>query len=123
MGRIYRVLVASCDPGDDGCDRGVTTVAFFAGGNVSPGVKEDRGNRWVLKAFSGIAILLAYLSAYTDRIDFWTIDGDRTRWVGLAAFVAGSILRLLPVFMLKDRFSGLVAIQRGISSRRAACTA
>ncbi len=92
---------------------GIATVAFFAGGNVSPGVKEDRGNRWVLKAFSGIAILLAYLSAYTDRIDFWTIDGDQTRWVGLAAFVAGSILRLLPVFVLKDRFSGLVAIQKG----------
>lgn len=92
---------------------GIATVAFFAGGNVSPGVKEDRGNRWVLKAFSGIAILAAFFSAYTDRIDFWTIDGDRTRWVGLAAFVAGSLLRVLPVFVLQDRFSGLVAIQKG----------
>ena len=26
-------------------------AAFFAGGNVSPGVREDRGNRWVLIAF------------------------------------------------------------------------
>jgi uncharacterized membrane protein HdeD (DUF308 family) len=48
-------------------------VALFSGGNLSPGEREDRGNRWVL-AFGVIGLLLAYLPAYTDRIEFWTID-------------------------------------------------
>jgi hypothetical protein len=54
-------------------------VALFAGGNVSPGVREDRDNRWVLAAFGVLGLLDAYLPAYTDRIDFWTIDGDTMR--------------------------------------------
>ena len=29
----------------------MTGVAFFAGGNLSPGTREDRSNRWVLTAF------------------------------------------------------------------------
>ena len=92
---------------------GIATVAFFAGGNVSPGVKEDRGNRWVLSAFSVIAILMAYFSAYTDRIGFWTIDGDAMRWVGVVVCAAGGLLRIWPVYVLGRRFSGLVAIQPG----------
>src|SRR5579872_7021188 len=51
-------------------------VAYFAGGNLSPGVREDRGNRWVLTVFSVLGVLAAYFPAYTDRKDFWTIDGD-----------------------------------------------
>ena len=35
------------------------------------------------------------------------------RWAGLVAMIAGSILRLVPVFILGRRFSGLVAIQQG----------
>jgi protein-S-isoprenylcysteine O-methyltransferase Ste14 len=88
-------------------------ASFFAGGNLSPGVREDRGNRWVLIAFSLLGLLDAYLPAYTDRKELWTIDGDATRWVGVALFVAGGALRLWPVFVLGDRFSGLVAIQPG----------
>jgi hypothetical protein len=30
----------------------LAVVSYFAGGNVSPGVREDRSNRWVLAAFS-----------------------------------------------------------------------
>src|SRR5262249_18037171 len=41
-------------------------VAFFAGGNLSPGVREDRGNRWVLPVFAIVGLLGAYLPAYTD---------------------------------------------------------
>ena len=74
--------------------------------------REDRGNRWVLGAFSVLAILLAYFSAYTDRHDFWTIDGDAVRWTGFALFTVGGVLRLWPVFVLGRRFSGLVAIQK-----------
>jgi protein-S-isoprenylcysteine O-methyltransferase Ste14 len=88
-------------------------ASFFAGGNLSPGVREDRGNRWVLIAFLLLGLLDAYLPAYTDRKELWTIDGDTTRWLGVVLFVAGGALRLWPVFVLGDRFSGLVAIQPG----------
>jgi protein-S-isoprenylcysteine O-methyltransferase Ste14 len=88
-------------------------VALFSGGNLSPGEREDRGNRWVLAAFGVIGLLLAYLPAYTDRTDVWTLDGDAIRWLGVALFTAGGALRIWPVFVLGRRFSGLVAIQPG----------
>ncbi len=88
-------------------------VGLFAGGNLSPGVREDRSNRWVLPVFTILALAAAYLSAYTDRIGLWTIDGDAIRWLGVVLTAAGGALRLWPVFVLGDRFSGLVAIQPG----------
>jgi protein-S-isoprenylcysteine O-methyltransferase Ste14 len=88
-------------------------VALFSGGNLSPGEREDRGNRWVLVAFALIALLSAYLPAYTDRKDIWTIDGDAVRWLGVGLFTAGGALRIWPIFVLGHRFSGLVAIQPG----------
>lgn len=90
----------------------LVTVAFFAGGNVSPGVREDRSNRWVVVAFSLIGLLLGFVPAYADRLGFWTIDGDTTRWLGIALYLIGGALRLWPVFVLGHRFSGLVAIQQ-----------
>jgi protein-S-isoprenylcysteine O-methyltransferase Ste14 len=57
--------------------------------------------------------VLAWLPAYTDRRAIGTIDGDLVRYIGLALFVIGIILRLAPVFVLGRRFSGLVAIQEG----------
>ena len=96
----------------------VVTVALmiaapFRGGNVSAGEKEDRGNRWVLAAFSLIALVNAYVPAYTDRTGIWTLDGDSIRWLGIFLYAAGGALRLWPVFVLGRRFSGLVAIQTG----------
>ena len=91
----------------------VSGAALFAGGNLSPGEREDRGNRWVLAAFAVLGLLAAYLPAYTDRREFWTIDGDAVRWLGVVLFAAGGALRLWPVVVLGDRFSGLVAIQPG----------
>jgi protein-S-isoprenylcysteine O-methyltransferase Ste14 len=88
-------------------------ASLCAGGNLSAGVREDRGNRWVIAAFALIGLLEAYLPAYTDRQEFWTIDGDAIRWIGVVLFAAGGALRLWPVFVLGDRFSGLVAIQPG----------
>jgi protein-S-isoprenylcysteine O-methyltransferase Ste14 len=88
-------------------------VALFAGGNVSPGVREDRDNRWVLAAFGVLGLLDAYLPAYTDRVEIWTIDGNTIRWLGVVLFAAGGALRLWPVFVLGNRFSGVVAIQPG----------
>src|SRR5215468_5813843 len=91
----------------------LSILSFFAGGNVNAGVREDRGNRWVIAVFVIIGFLNAYLPAYTDRKELWTIDGDTIRWLGVALFAAGGALRIWPVFALGDRFSGLVAIQPG----------
>jgi protein-S-isoprenylcysteine O-methyltransferase Ste14 len=91
----------------------LTGVALFSSGNLSPGEREDRGNRWVLAAFGVIGLLMAYIPAYTDRMEFWTLDGDAVRWIGVALFAAGGALRIWPVFVLGHRFSGLVAIQPG----------
>jgi protein-S-isoprenylcysteine O-methyltransferase Ste14 len=88
-------------------------AALFSGGNLSPGEREDRANRWVIVAFALIGLLSAYLPAYTDRKGFWTLDGDAIRWLGVALFAAGGALRIWPVFVLGHRFSGLVAIQPG----------
>ena len=89
----------------------LSILSFFAGGNLNAGVREDRGNRWVIPLFAVIGFLNAYLPAYTDRKDLWTIDGDVIRWLGVALFAAGGALRIWPVFVLGHRFSGLVAIQ------------
>jgi protein-S-isoprenylcysteine O-methyltransferase Ste14 len=89
----------------------MTVAALFSAGNLSPGEREDRGNRWVIAAFGIIGLLSAWLPAYTDRKDFWTIDGDTVRWIGVALYAVGGVLRLWPVFVLGRRFSGLVAIQ------------
>src|SRR5467141_540975 len=91
----------------------LTGVALFSGGNLSPGEREDRTNRWVIAAFGLIGVLAAYLPAYTDRKGFWVLDGDGVRWLGVVIFAAGGVLRLWPVFVLGHRFSGLVAIQPG----------
>src|SRR5476649_1752780 len=88
-------------------------VSIFSGGNVSAGEREDRSNRWVLAAFGIIGLLEAYLPAYTDRKEFWTLDGDSLRWLGVLLFIVGGVLRIWPVFVLGHRFSGLVAIQPG----------
>jgi hypothetical protein len=68
-------------------------AALFSGGNLSPGEREDRTNRWVLVAFAVIGMLAAYLPAYTERR-----SGRSTviPFAGLASlsFAAGGALRL-----------------------------
>ena len=91
----------------------LTGVAFFTEGNLSSGEREDRSNRWVIAALGILGLLVAYLPARTDRTAFWTLDGDTIRWLGVVLFVAGTLLRLWPVFVLGRRFSGYVAIQPG----------
>jgi protein-S-isoprenylcysteine O-methyltransferase Ste14 len=96
----------------------LAVASLFSGGNLSPGEREDRGNRWVLIAFGAVGLLSAWLPAYTDRHgiwtmgDIWTMGADAVRWIGVILFAAGGVLRLWPVFVLGNRFSGLVAIQK-----------
>jgi protein-S-isoprenylcysteine O-methyltransferase Ste14 len=81
--------------------------------NISSGIKEDRGNRWIFIPIVIISLLDGYLPAYTDRVEFGVLDGDTVRWVGVVLFALGGVLRIWPVFVLGNRFSGLVAIQPG----------
>jgi protein-S-isoprenylcysteine O-methyltransferase Ste14 len=91
----------------------MAVVGLLSAANLSPGEREDRGNRWVLAVFGALGLLAAYLPALTDRLDFWTFDGDAVRWLGVVLFAGGGALRIWPVFVLGRRFSGLVAIQSG----------
>ncbi|MNM80090.1 Isoprenylcysteine carboxyl methyltransferase (ICMT) family protein [compost metagenome] len=88
-------------------------ASLFTEGNLSSGEREDRANRWVIPAFGVIGIVSGFLPAYTDRIDVWTFGGEGVRWLGALLYIIGGALRLWPVFVLGNRFSGLVAIQPG----------
>jgi protein-S-isoprenylcysteine O-methyltransferase Ste14 len=91
----------------------LAAAAVFAGGNLSSGEREDRGNRWIIPVLGLVGLLTGFLPAYTDRRDRWTIDGVAVRWLGVLVFLVGGVLRLWPVHVLGRRFSGLVAIQPG----------
>jgi len=91
----------------------MTGVSLFTRANLSTGEREDRSNRWVLAAFAVLGLLGAYLPALTDRLDVWTLDGDAVRWAGVVLYILGGAVRIWPVFVLGNRFSGLVAIQPG----------
>src|SRR5262245_4084220 len=91
----------------------VSVVAMFSSGNLSSGQREDTKNRWVLLPFLVLGLILGWLPAYTDRREIATIDGDAVRYIGLVLFAGGCVLRIVPVFVLGRRFSGLVAIQEG----------
>ena len=90
----------------------LVVASSFTQGNLSSGQEEDRGNRWVLWLFVVVSVLDGWLPAYCDRTGLLTLDGDVARWLGVAAFASGGVLRIAPVFVLGRRFSGLVAIQR-----------
>jgi len=84
---------------------GLAAQAVSSGGGISTGEKEDRSNGWALAAFGVIALVMAYFSAYTDRVGFWTLDGDAMRWMGVALCAVGGVLRIVPVYVLRNRFS------------------
>jgi protein-S-isoprenylcysteine O-methyltransferase Ste14 len=89
----------------------IAAALFFTRMNLSPGLCEDKGNRWVVAALVAIGLASLYLPAWSDRAGFCTLDGDAVRWTGVALFAIGGVLRVWPIFVLGERFSGLVAIQ------------
>jgi protein-S-isoprenylcysteine O-methyltransferase Ste14 len=88
-------------------------AAFFSEANLSSGEREDRSNRWIFLPLLVIGLLSGFLPAYTERKGWWLLDGEIVRWLGLSLYVSGGALRMVPVFVLGRRFSGLVAIQPG----------
>ncbi|MFZ0592780.1 MAG: hypothetical protein WAM39_20135 [Bryobacteraceae bacterium] len=48
----------------------MSSVALFAGGNLSPGIREDRANRCVIVVFVVIGLLDAYLPALQTARSF-----------------------------------------------------
>ncbi len=91
----------------------LVVAALFTNAHLGSGVQEDRGNRWVIAALGVLGLAAAIASPICDRFDFAVIDGDAMRWTGVALYALGGALRLAPVFILAERFSGLVAIQPG----------
>ncbi len=88
-------------------------VALFSQGHVGSGVREDRSNCWVIAAFGGLGLVEAFVPAYADRHNILTFGGEGVRWIGVVVYALGGALRMIPVFALGRRFSGLVAIQPG----------
>ena len=79
--------------------------------NLSSGEREDRAARWIfLPALLGM-LLYAWVVPWLDDRDLWVVDGDAARYLGLAVFAIGCGLRIWPMYVLGNRFSGLVAIQ------------
>jgi protein-S-isoprenylcysteine O-methyltransferase Ste14 len=80
-------------------------VAFcFSGMNFTSLKWEDRRMRIVITA--GIAIMapLLFLPVYADRRDIMVWGGDAVRYLGLVVYAAGCVLRIGPMFTLKNRF-------------------
>ena len=91
----------------------LTAVGLLSPVNLSSGEREDAANRSIFApAIIGV-LLLAWLGPWLDRRDLWAVDGDGVRYLGLALFALGGVLRIWPMFVLGERFSGLVAIQPG----------
>jgi protein-S-isoprenylcysteine O-methyltransferase Ste14 len=88
-------------------------ASLFSQVNLSAGEREDRANRWVIPAFGALGLALAIAPAYADRIGLLVIGGEGLRWLGVVLYAAGGVLRLVPIFALGERFSGLAAIQPG----------
>ncbi len=80
-------------------------VAFLFSGMDFTSLKwEDRRSRLVLTAATAITVPLLFLPVYADRHDIMVLDGDLVRYLGLAVYSVGCVLRIGPMFTLKNRF-------------------
>jgi protein-S-isoprenylcysteine O-methyltransferase Ste14 len=91
----------------------LTIVAWFSGtSGLSSGKSSSPQSKRIILWFIVLFLAMTIIPPYSDRHDLWTIDGDGMRYLGLALFWIGSVIRLIAVFALGHRFSGLVAIQQ-----------
>jgi protein-S-isoprenylcysteine O-methyltransferase Ste14 len=92
----------------------LSLAACFSGfSGFSRGQRASAGGTWLLVPLAVIGLALAWVPPYGERRGWGTLDGDALRYIGLLAFVVGSLLRLAAVFALGARFSALVALQAG----------
>lgn len=83
----------------------VGSIAFlFSGANLATFKWDDPASRAVLPASIVITMPFAFLPAYADRHDFMVLDGDWARYTGLVLFTLGCLLRIGPMFQLRNRF-------------------
>jgi protein-S-isoprenylcysteine O-methyltransferase Ste14 len=98
---------------------GLLVIAFAAIASLFSGIhlggcaRPDAHGRWRLVPLVVISVALAWLPAYSDSRNLATIDGDATRYLGLALLVIGGVMRVAPMFILGDRFTWPLATQRG----------
>jgi protein-S-isoprenylcysteine O-methyltransferase Ste14 len=90
----------------------VSVVGLFSGIDLGRGMRKDRRYHWTVVPAVPVLLALTWLPAYTDRRDVWTIDGDAVRYLGLALFTVGCVLRVGPMFVLGQRFGWPLASQK-----------
>jgi protein-S-isoprenylcysteine O-methyltransferase Ste14 len=88
-------------------------ACFSESSGFGSGRKELKSNRWVIAPLIVLSLAIGWLAPHADHHNWWTIDGDVVRYVGLALYLIGGVVRLIPVFELKNRFSAFVAVQEG----------
>jgi protein-S-isoprenylcysteine O-methyltransferase Ste14 len=86
-------------------------VGFSGTSGLSPGKSHSPESKRILFPIIVLSLVMIVVPPYCDRRDLFTIDGDVTRYLGLAVYIIGSLIRLAAVFALGHRFSGVVAIQ------------
>jgi protein-S-isoprenylcysteine O-methyltransferase Ste14 len=94
-----------------------SAASLFSGIHLGGCASPDAHGRWRLAPLALISLAMAWLPAYSDRRDLATIDGDPTRYLGLALLVVGGVLRVGPMFVLGDRFTWPLATQRSHTLR------
>jgi protein-S-isoprenylcysteine O-methyltransferase Ste14 len=88
-------------------------ACFTESSGFGAGRREMTSNRWVIVVLIVLSLAISWLAPHGDRRNLWAIDGDAVRYAGLALYLLGGVIRLIPVFELKNRFSALVAVQEG----------
>jgi protein-S-isoprenylcysteine O-methyltransferase Ste14 len=88
-----------------------TIAVVFTDANVSGFMRKDAHGRWVIAPAVLVFLALAYLPAYADRSDVWTLDGNVVRYLGLTLLSVGIVFRVGPIFVLGRRFTWPLASQ------------
>ena len=86
-------------------------LSLFSGINLGGCIRADARDRWRLAPLVVLSLGMAALPAFDDRRDLLTIDGDATRWSGLALMIVGATFRVGPMFVLGSRFTWPLASQ------------
>jgi protein-S-isoprenylcysteine O-methyltransferase Ste14 len=83
----------------------VGLVAFlFTGMDFSSLKWDDPTTRKVIPLAVAVTLPFAFLPVYADRHDWMVLDGDWARYTGLALYSVGCLLRIGPMFQLRNRF-------------------